>query len=105
MALEQPTKTPAEEVTLPFNFRPEAGKGLRTGEVIQGSPAPTVVAAPVTVPALDVDNVVLSGDVVEARFRNGLGGTTYHVTVTVTTVLSAQSQVRQLCGDLLVKAC
>lgn len=97
-------KTPTEERRFDFDFRPSSSEGLETGEVIQASPAPTVTATP-SDGILLIDQVTLSGDKVQARFRAGVNGTTYHVTCTVTTILSAQSQVRQLCGDLLVQAC
>ena len=103
MAEEQLTKTPTEVVTLPFNLRPSTGKGLRTGETTVG--LTSVVATPATVPLLDIDQTTLVGDVIQARYANGLAGQNYHVTATFTTTIGGNPQTRQICGELLVQAC
>jgi hypothetical protein len=102
-AKEQLLKDPAEELRFNFNFRPNSQDGIETGEVIKATPAPTIATVPST--DLLVDQVLLSGDKVQARYRAGLAGVTYHVTCTVTTELALQEQIKKFCGDLVVEAC
>jgi len=110
VAEEELLKTPAEERIFTFDFKPDANdpdRGLATGEVIQASPAPTIVDTPAD---LTIDNILISGGTkVQARYRNGThtapDGTKYHVLCTATTLLDGQTQVRQFCGYLRVKDC
>ncbi len=104
MAKTQLTKTPAEVRNFNFDFKPSATEGLATGETIDSSPTPTIVATPAT-GSLIIDNIALQGTKVQARYQGGGTGTTYHVTCTVQTALSGNKQTKQHCGELLVEEC